>query len=720
MDETEIDLREIVGMLRRQVRLIALVLLVSLAAAIAVLFWLTPVYTASTLILVDPSVKNLLATESQTRSGSADSSRVDSEVEILRSQSTFMNVIREKSLVNDDEFGVKLGLRDKVLTWLRMSDGALPSGNEALQRVLSKLSKSVSVSRRGLTYIVEVQVRSEDPDKAAEIANSISQSYIRSQLEVKVSSTLAARDILQGRIHLAATSVEDTEAAVDVFIFNNMDRISSETGSEDIRNLRSQLLSLERRRDDDVQLVDLIDLNILQADWTSLAQGLQSAAIRELETQRLALVARAAVAPNGSVAQVDLQAELALIETNMARAADGELSLLRASISAFQGRATDLQQQLRGAALSSDLPTDLLTGIFELQQNAQVARAQYQTLLSRLREVETQADLQLADSRIVSPALSPGRVSFPNSRLILGLAGLAGLALGIGLAFLNEHYVGGFVTEAQIGSVLRKPVLAVIPRARSGRGVEDGLPPDMMINAPLSIYSESIRRVRASIDQMVRGMKQAANPAGEPEIAKEKTGIVIMVCSAVPGEGKTTVALSLARAYALSGQKTLLVDSDLRKPAVHRQLGMEPSTGLLDYLSNTKKQTSLAGILAKDTETDLNIIRGSRRSDTPTDQLLIGQRFSTFVDSAAKHYEIVVLDTPPLGPVVDGIYLAPYADVMVMVVRWAGTSQSDVRSSLLRLEQAQRPDAKIGIVLNQQENGSGDEGYYGYNDLGEA
>ena len=100
----------------------------------------------------------------------------------------------------------------------------------------------------------------------------------------------------------------------------------------------------------------------------------------------------------------------------------------------------------------------MLTGIYQLQQNAEIARNQYQTLLARVSDVEQQASLQIADSRVVSPALAPTNTSFPNPPLFLTLALLSAVALGVGLAFLYENYIGGFTTEGQVSAVLRLPV----------------------------------------------------------------------------------------------------------------------------------------------------------------------------------------------------------------------------------------------------------------------
>lgn len=569
MGETDFDLRRIISVLRRRSRLVlrTVVAIIGIAAIFA--FTQTPTYTSSALVLVDPSDKNLLEPQSQVTS-SGDSARIDSEVELARSDSVLLRVIEQEHLTGDEEFAASPGNLTSALSFLHLQEPPSPSDSDALNEALARLRNALTVQRRGLTYLISIQVRSEDPTKAAHLANATANAYIHQQLGSKIDSVLTARNALQSR----AVRARDALAA-------SRDALSSFT-----------------------------------------SQG-------------------------------------------------------------FAGEDEPVpQSQQRNTQLD------------ELQQNADLARSQYQTLLVRSHELDTQADLQIANSRIVSPALPPQHPSSPNQALIFTLAGLLAAGASVAVAFLYENLIGGFTSQEQVEDVLRTPVAAVIPRERpqSDRGSLS----DVMVQSPLSSFAESIRRARASIEQSVRSQRQGS---------ARTDAAVLMVTSTVPCEGKTTFALSLARTYALSGHRVLLIDCDLRQPSLHRHLGWQPSLGLMDFLTAAPDSAEAIGtIMSRDRMADVTVITGTHRSDVPTDQILAGRSFERLIQAARQSFDTVILDTPPIGPVVDGLYIAPFADVICCLVRWSHTSQQEVQEGIKSLAAAKLGDATILAVLNQQDD----------------
>jgi capsular exopolysaccharide synthesis family protein len=696
MDAT-IDLKAVLGLLQRRFWLVALVMALVLGVAGIVLLTLKPVYTATALVLVDPSKKNLMDPESQLSGSSSDSLRVDSEVELVKSETTLLSVTDQLDLVSDPEFGLSLGLKDMILAFLRLGEPTLPTGEEAVQAVIDKLRQSVGAQRKGLTYLIAVNAKSGRPEFAAALANAVADTYILQQLNAKVESIRASGRVVDGRIAEANAAVAQSEEAFDSFVEQNLDRISAATGRSDLAGVREELQKLNSSRTEAQLVADLAQQSLASRDWSKLADSVKDEAIRRLETERRKLLESLSTAAEGAKPYVDLQASLNSVEAELNTAGEGAVTALKKQVAETQARATEMRADLRKTILQGDLPSDILTSIYAMQQNSEIARSQYQTLLTRQTELSNQEYLQLPDARVVSPATPPSKPSFPTPSIILFAAAAAGLGLGIALALLVENFVGGFTSEAQAETLLRTPIVSVIPRYRTQRrgGTESLSAADALVVSPLSVYSEAIRRIRIGIDQAIRRARAGGAGGRGP-------GVVVMVSSAAPSEGKSTVSLSLARAYALSGQTTLLIDCDLRKPSVHRQIGLDPSNGLLDFLSNAGDDFDIKKIMTIDKGSGAQVVLGSRRSDIPTDQLIAGKTFARLITAARKNFDVVVLDTPPVGPVVDGLYLKSFADAIVFVVKWSATPQQEVRAAVTSLDEAKGSDVPLVAVLNME------------------
>lgn len=694
---------QMIGPIRRRLRLILSTIAIILMLAVLVLFTITPRYTASALIQIDPNTKNLLdPTPSQANFG-ADNTRVESEVGILRSQAILLAVVKQDQLVSDPEFAVSGNWVNDILFRLRLGAPQPLSEQQLTQLTLERFGRHVTINRVGSTYLISVGVQSRDANKAAKLANAIAATYIRAQVDAKISSTLAAREVLSKRIAQASQSIQESESKFDSFIGNNLERIVQKNGSTSLTELRDRLTSARESHERDLTAFRGLDESVRRNDWAKVAETLQSEAIRQLGDQHLKVSARIATAAGTN--SINLREEVARIEADLNAQARAGSAALKQKIDLSERDIDSLRQNVRETVLQSNLPTDVLAELYQLQQGSEIARSQYQTLLSRLREMETQADLQIADSRIVSSALAPMRPSFPKVGVILSLAAIGSLALGVSLAFVYENYIGGFLSEDQVASVLGVARVFPVPLQRRSARNNGGSLSDTIVDAPTSRYSEAVRRIWAAIEQ-------ARTSTTKHDAIAQQGAFVVMVSSALPAEGKTTLATALARNFAQEGRRTLLIDCDLRKPAVHRHTGITVAVGLQELLSSSPGKGS-DGIIMRDTKTDLRVIGGRRTTEKTPVTLIAGEEFKRMLNLATKSYDIIILDSPPIEPIVDGLYLAHYADLLVFSLVWGQTSQREAGAALDAISAARDRPLDLICVLNKRGDDAFEkQGYY--------
>ncbi|MBE7732003.1 GumC family protein [Devosia faecipullorum] len=684
--EAEIDLRAILGFLGRQLRLILAVFLAVLVAASALVFAMTPLFTATTLVMVDPYDRNLLLPQNQLGPAPPADVRVEGEVLLARSDNVLLTVIERENLVDSDEFGPDQGLAG-LLSFLR--EPSPPNPEEALRQTLRKLDARVSAKRHRGTFLLSISASSVDPDRAALLANAVAKAYIDTQVTAKIQSTMNAHDVLRGQVNAARESVIDSDGSFDSFIDTNLDTIIRQTGNAELADIHAEIGMLAALRQSEATEMASLQMQLVQREYAAFTTGLADAAVTSLERERQELLDQLERS-GATAAETDLQARLAQVEDNLQSRGTQAISDRQAEIQRMHAIETSSRQSLRTAILSGGLSRDTLAEIYDLQQQAELARRQYDQLMARSQQLQAESALQLADSRVVSPALRPGSASFPNIPNLLLLAAAIGLAAGIIVAFLCERFVGGITSDDQLAIIARTKTALPVPRAK--KQPDHHSIADLVVTAPISTFSEAIRRIRTTIDHTL-AVRLDADPERAP---------IIMVTSAAPLEGKTTMALALARSYAQAGRNTLLIDCDLRRPALHDHLGVEASEGLTNTLKSGAPLDNFRTAMTEDRQTGLLTLIGSRASSAATDQLVAGRNFDRLLNAAAQAFEIVVLDTPPLGPIVDGTYIARKSDVVLMVVNWASTAQQDIRKALLSLEAATGAHTRLIPVLNQQ------------------
>jgi capsular exopolysaccharide synthesis family protein len=358
-------------------------------------------------------------------------------------------------------------------------------------------------------------------------------------------------------------------------------------------------------------------------------------------------------------------------------------------------RESTLQQKLGELQQQANKNNAAEVQLHQLEREAQANRALYESFLTRFKETAEQEDIQQPDARIIARAAVPLTPSFPNKKLFIALALIGSALVGVFLAILAERLDNGFRTGEQIETMAGVSGLGMVPAVASRAGL--GLrAEDYVLRKPSSAFAESIRSIRAAI---------LYSRVDKPPRA-------LLVTSAVPEEGKSILSLSLARSAANAGQRVLLIDTDMRRPRLAKVLGGQTDATLAELFAGRK---TVGEVIHLEEETGLHYILG--RAGMPNPQDLLGsQHMRDFIRSMAQHYDLVVLDSPPVLAASDALVLSRIVDTTVFVVRWEHTPRQVVLGALKQLQSAGGTIA--GAVLTRvnvkkhARFGYGDHGYY--------
>ena len=361
-----------------------------------------------------------------------------------------------------------------------------------------------------------------------------------------------------------------------------------------------------------------------------------------------------------------------------------------------KAREDALLKALQEATGQTGLDASKTIALRELERTAAVNKSLFEDFLQRSRITQEQSTFESRDSRVITPALPPGGPSFPKKGLVSLIALALGLAVGGGGAYVIELLNRGFTTPQEVEDILQLPVLASISKMRPTDLTFDGelaTMPMVPFVKPMSRFSESIRALRSGVQ-----MADVDNP---PK--------ALQFTSTIPGEGKTTIALCYAASAAQSGLKVLFMDCDLRHPSSSRFFGLEKEKGLVDYLIGEAK---LDEIVRFQQATRFWMLPAGGKTQNPSD-LLGSDRLKALLQQCRDKFDLVVIDTPPLGPVIDPVIVAQHlADKVVYVVHWSSTAREMVQRSVQQLS----AQAKVaGVVFNQVIDREAQKyGKYGY------
>lgn len=690
-----LDVPTVLAMLRRQWPTVAGVTGLCVLLSISYLLGATPKYTASSRIMIDTRKNQLLQNQQVIGDQTIDSGVVDSQVEILKSESIASAVIRDQRLLSDPEFAGGPGLiaQLKVLV-----SGSAPEPSEEAQTAtaIKKFMSSTAAKRIGLTYVIQVDFTSVSPEKAARIAAGIVDAYMVGELEAKYQATKRASKWLQERIAELREQATNQEKAVQAFKAKNniVDTGRGLMSEQQLSDVGTQLVTARAATAEAKARQDRITeiLNTNEIPDATVSDALRNDVITRLRAQYLDISAREAdwaarFGVNHS-ATVNLRNQMREIRrsilSEIGRIADAYKSDYQIALA----REQSLQRSLDNLISETGASGEARVKLRDLESSAQTSRNLYDNFLQKFMEATQQQSFPIAESRVIAAASTPSTPSSPKALLAIAAGLFGGLIVGISGALGRELLNKTFRTAADVESILGCECLGVLPRfSRKSAALRSaaGTPQLQAVDAPFSRFAETLRNVKVSAD-----------------IARlEREVKVIGIVSSLPKEGKTTVASNLAHLIALLGNSTLLIDADLRNPSLTRALAPDASRGLLEVLNG---QVPITAVIRKEAKTGLHFLPAIVPHRIPNaPDILASDAMRELVAAVRKEYQYVVIDYAPVCPVVDVKASSHLVDGYVFVVEWGKTSQgavSDALSSVSRFR-----SHLLGIVLNKADAG---------------
>ncbi|HEY6337935.1 MAG TPA: polysaccharide biosynthesis tyrosine autokinase [Candidatus Sulfotelmatobacter sp.] len=675
----------------------------------------TPIYEASGSIAVNKPDSSLNFKDANAISFDYyDPTEMETEVKILQSDLLALQVIKELNLDQQPGFG---GRNPALPSSFDLAPDPLTADPSRTSSLLAMFKGNLKISLTPNSRIMEVHYRSADPQTAQNVVNTLMHTYQENNFKARFESTMQASDWLSKQLVDLQMKVETSQEKLvryqkehEILGIDEKQNITTAKLDE----LNKELTVAESERMDKEAFYQLVE----SGDPDAIASSAGG-----MESEGPGIQSPSQLLENLRAKQADLKIQVADLNTQFGPAYP-KLAQLNNQIKEIdiqlQAEMKKIAGKVRGQYMTALRRESMLRDALEkqkqeanklnesaieyslLKRDLETNRQLYEGLLQKLKEAGISAGLKSNNFQIVNSARAPTYPVEPNIPRNLGFAFVLGLTSGVGLAFLLEGLDNTVRTTEQAQTISGLPPLGMIPLG-SKTAREGGSSKRLMLASsneavelithvrPQSQMAESYRALRTSL--------LLSHLGAPPKI--------IMVTSALPQEGKSTTSINCAVVLAQKGVRVLLVDCDLRRPSIHKTLGMGPRSGLSNVLtgSTTLKQA----ITVAPTLPNLDVLPAGTPPPNPA-ELLASTNMRDVLAELTERYDHIVLDTPPTLSVTDAVVLSPRADAIVLVIRSGSTTKQALRRSRDILMQV---NARVsGVLLNAVDLSSPDYYYY--------
>ena len=681
------DVRKYLAIAHKRRGLIAACLAASLTAALLYNYSTRPLYRATAQILIDIKGPELLP-------GQATSTRIggegdlQTEYQLLGGRALAEDVVKQLDLQKSPEFQTG-PLMSPWERFQRRFLGRVPSSTVSSDGL--PLSPAAAAFRSRLTIepqpggrLINLHFRAYDPRIAADAVNALAQLYIEQALRLRLTTSSEATGWLSDRVREQEARLKEAERALREYAGRHgIDLDQQQTLAEQkqgalldaLATARAERIAREGAYGQVRGLPGSALVGVAAVLDSPSVQGLRARQL-ELQAERARL---SATLGEKHPDMVRLASETEALEARMRSEAEAVARHLEADYRAAAQKEASLQRQVEGARRDAQTSGLASIELGALRREVDSQQRILTDLITRNKQTDLVTELKSANIRIIEKAELPQAPISPNRMANYRLALLLGLALGIGLVLAFEHFDNTFRTPEDVKEHLGLPFLGMVPDA-SGRpaGPNAAKASPLILRNPQSAAAESYRVLRTNL------LFSFA----------EGTGKVLLVTSAGPGEGKTTTVVNLAASIALNGARVLTVDADLRRPTMHQHFGVGKMPGLSDLIVG-KAAPSQA--IQPTKNQGLQVLPCGYIAPNPA-ELLGSQGMRDVIEALRKHYDWVLIDTPPLLGMADTAVLCPYVDGVVLVIGSEVANRAAVQRAA---EQAGTASKVVGVVLNR-------------------
>ncbi|MDV3482267.1 GumC family protein [Sphingobium yanoikuyae] len=616
---------------------------------------LTPSYQGVTRIQIDPS-RNPLARSANEAQAQLASEAIETEVSVINSMDISRGVVKRLKLIDDADYNKGIAAR--------LENGPV-SEDEKIEMVANAIRSHLSVGREKLTYIIAIRFDSRDAEKAARIANAYAATYLDTKVGTKIGTAERQSAWFQKRMDELAAEVRSADEKVAQYqsaagIVRGASNNQGTITDQQVGPLSVQLASAESVAAEARSKQISAQQQVASGHLDAVSDVRNSATIQDLRRQRGLLVQNM-----GEMQMrygdrypdlIKVRDQLAAIDGQLREEAGRVIRSLKADADAAEARAGSLRVAMQRLEDKQSANARASVIAASMQRDADSKHQAYDRLAQSALESRQAAQNSIAQAQIIDVAEAPQAPYWPNKPLFILLSLIIGTGAGIAVITAQEMMVSGMRTVEDVEGELGVPLIAAVPNVR-----KTARPADVLIEKPTSQFAEALRNARASI----LGVKGEEAPK------------VIALTSALPGEGKTTTALGLARTMALNGGKTILVDADVRRAQLRQIADVQPGPGIVELLHG---EASLEQAIQPSGLENLDQII-VQKPYFSSENLFGNDLMPGILDELSKRYDTIILDLPPLVGLADGRFLAALADAVVLAIKWDATPSQAVSSA---------------------------------------